>query len=149
MALRKESAVKLNNKCQHNHWLISWHDWEDKDAAPHQRWTARAMINGREYAWGQGPKKGHAHDDAAVKVFNILGEDDSIAQLKNWLARFGWCLGWQTLPDAPSAAKLVWTATALVNGVPYGTGCSTFYTCAQEEAAKQALDRLNSEYSEI
>jgi len=137
----------LNNKCQHNGWKIYWDDQEDREAAPHQRWTTWAIINDREYARGQGSKKGYARDDAAVNVFKILGED-SIAQLENRLARFGWCLDWHNLPDPRSAAALVWRATALVNGVPYGSGHSTFYACAQEEAAMRALDRLNSEYGE-
>jgi len=116
--------------------------------APDKKWTACAIINGREYARGQGSKKGRARDAAAVKVYNILGED-SITQLEEWIARFGWCLDWQNLPSALSPAALVWTATVLVNGIPYGSGNSTFYSCAQEEAAKQALDRLNSEFIEI
>jgi hypothetical protein len=50
-------------------------------------------VNDREYARGQGSKKGHAHDDAAVQVLDILGEN-SIAQLESWVARLGWCLVW-------------------------------------------------------
>jgi len=159
-----EAAVKLNNKCRYNHWTISWGspkaffiaeinwlahlflfrlqvDREDNDVAPDKKWTAYAIINGREYARGQGSKKGRARDAAAVKALNVFGED-SIARLEDWIARHHWSLRWENLPCALSPTALVWTATALVNEIPYGRGYSTFYICAQEEAAKQALDRL-------
>ncbi|KAF9507803.1 hypothetical protein BS47DRAFT_1366405 [Hydnum rufescens UP504] len=87
-----------------------------QDAASHQRWTAHVIINDREYGWGQGSTKAHAHDDAAAK---------------------------EKLAGVPSPTTPVWTVIALVNGICYGRGYSTFYTCAQAEAAMQTLDHLN------
>jgi len=118
-------------------------DVENRDADPLSRWASVAIINGRQYAWGYGAKKGHAHDDAATKVLDMFGED-SIKQLDQLIFDLGLVLQWSNIPDGGTV--LVWTTSAIVNGHLYGQGVSTHQECAQEEAAKKALDLLKAQY---
>jgi len=121
-------------------------DVENRDADPLSRWASATIINGRQYAWGYGPKKGLAHNDAAAKVLDIFGED-SIEQLNKLVSDLGLVLKWADVPDAVGPSNvLTWTISAFIDGQFYGQGMSTHKECAREEAAKKALDGLKAQY---